>query len=233
MNISYLDFICLPQYYRTAEEQVFFSKAMANMHVLYAHQAVFQVIRLEKLADDHAKASPPDFIDIYYEAEGAEPGSGKFGPQPFSKLELNDTPYHERGWCEAEKQWMCTKTGIESYAPMTPARLRERIERGHQNLPDGLVLKFTLILSVQPDVVSHQKKTTDQSGPRSCCGVAEPQIASQGSKQSNTCGQIFGSPSCCFGVKANSISSKMIIPPNMFNLLKLDHLASFFYTITA
>ena len=116
---------------------------MANMHVLYAHEKVFRVIRLEQLADESAKASPPDFIDIYYEEEGAEPGSGKFGPQPFSKLELNETPYHGRGWCEAEKQWMSTKDEISGFAPMTPARFRERVERGHQNMPDGLVLKFT------------------------------------------------------------------------------------------
>ena len=139
----FIDFICLPQYYRTAEEQVFFRKAMANMHVLYAHEKVFRVIRLEELADESAKASPPDFIDIYYEEEGAPPGSGKFGPQPFSRLELNDTPYHERGWCEAEKQWMSTKEQINGFAPMTPARFQERVKRGHQNFPDGLVLKFT------------------------------------------------------------------------------------------
>ena len=139
----FIDFICLPQYYRTAEEQVFFKKAMANMHVLYAHKCVFEVIRLENLADESAKAFAPDFIEIYYEEEGAEPGSGKFGPQPFSKLELNHTPYHQRGWCEAEKQWMSTKVTIKGFAPMTPARFRERVERGHQNLPDGLVLKFT------------------------------------------------------------------------------------------
>ena len=172
---------------------------MANMHVLYAHQEVFQVIRLEKLADGHAKASPPDFIDIYYEAQGAEPGSGKFGPlQPFSKLDLNDTPYHERG-CEAEKQWMRTKEDIEGYAPKTPARFRER---GHQNLQDGCRARCRFT----------PEKATDQSRPRSRCGVAEPQIASQGSKQSNTCGQIFGSPSCCFWVKANSISEAVVFP---------------------
>ena len=139
----FIDFVCLPQYYRTPEEEVFFNRAMANMHVLYAHRNVFNVLRVEKLADERAKASPQDFIDIYYEDTGAEPGSGKFGPQPFYKLEFNDTPYHERGWCEAEKQWMSTKEDINGFAPMIPARFRERVERGHQNFPDGLVLKFT------------------------------------------------------------------------------------------
>ena len=140
----FVDFICLPQYYRTPQEQVFFKRAMADMHVLYAHRNVCKVARLEDLTDESAKASQPDFIEVYFEEAGAEPGSGKFGPpQPFSKLELNDTPYHERGWCEAEKQWMSTQELISGFAPMTPARFRERVERGHQNLPDGLVLKFT------------------------------------------------------------------------------------------
>ena len=157
--------MCLPQYYRTAEEQVFFKRAMANMHVLYAHRSVQWVFCLENLADESAKAFAPDFIDIYYEAEGAEPGSGKFGPQPFSKLELNETPYHERGWCEAEKQWMSTRRFIGGFAPMTPARFRERVERGHRNLPDGLVLKFTH-RSDEEIVVKLQEKIFLQQAPR-------------------------------------------------------------------
>ena len=161
----FIDFICLPQYHRTPEQQVFFKKAMANMHVLYAHSSVRQIIRLENLADESAKASPPAFIDIYYEEAGAEPGSGKFGPQPFSKLELNETPYHERGWCEAEKQWMSTKVVIKGFAPMTPARFQERVECGHQNLPDGLVLKFTH-RSDEEIVMKLQEKIFLQQVPR-------------------------------------------------------------------
>ena len=163
--LVFIDFICLPQYFRTAEEQIFFKRAMANMHVLYAHRFVHWVFRLEHLADESAKASPPDFIDIYCEEEGAEPGSGKFGPQPFSKLELNETPYHERGWCEAEKQWMSTKAWITGFAPMTPARFQERVKRGHQNLPDGLVLKFThrsdeeIVVKLQEKIFLQQAQT--------------------------------------------------------------------------
>ena len=41
------------------------------------------------------------------------------------------------------KQWMSTKAWITGFAPMTPARFQERVKRGHQNMPDGLVLKFT------------------------------------------------------------------------------------------
>ena len=43
----------------------------------------------------------------------------------------------------AERQWMSTKEIIKGFAPMTPARFRERVERGHHELPEGLVLKFT------------------------------------------------------------------------------------------
>ena len=161
----FIDFICLPQYYRTPQEQVFFKRAMANMHVLYAHRNVREVFRLENLADESAKASPPAFIDIYYEEEGAQPGSGKFGPQPFSKLELNVTPYHERGWCVAEIQWMCTKTIFKGFAPMTPATFRERVERGHQKLPDGIALKFTH-RSDEEIVMKLQEKIFLQQAPR-------------------------------------------------------------------
>ena len=164
----FIDFICLPQYYRTPEEQVFFSKAMANMHVLYAHHEINWVMRLEDLADECAKASPPNFIDIYYEEEGAEPGSGKFGPQPFHRLEFNETPYHERGWCEAEKQWMSTLSIIEGFAPMTPTRFQERVEHGRQNLFGGLVLKFTH-RSDEEIVVKLQEKIFLQQAPRRKC----------------------------------------------------------------
>ena len=160
----FVDFLCLPQYYRTPEEQVFFKRAMANMHVLYAHRCIGMVFRLEDLTDESAKAFPPDFIDIYYEEAGAEPGSGKFGPQPFNKLEFNDTPYHERGWCVAEIQWMCTKTRIKGFAPMTPAMFRERVERGRRELPGGVILKFTH-RSDEEIVVELQEKIFLQQAP--------------------------------------------------------------------
>ena len=65
----------------------------------------------------------------------------------------------------AEKQWMSTKEIIKGFAPMTPARFRERVDRGHHKLPDGLVLKFTH----RPDeeiVVKLQEKIFLQQAPR-------------------------------------------------------------------
>ena len=51
----FIDFICLPQYPRTEEEQRHFKRAMGSMHVLYAHRAVHHVIRLEKLTSRDPK----------------------------------------------------------------------------------------------------------------------------------------------------------------------------------
>ena len=47
----FVDFMCLPQYYRTEEEQIYFNRAMFAMHVLYAHACV-RVVRLEILTDE-------------------------------------------------------------------------------------------------------------------------------------------------------------------------------------
>ena len=119
---------------------MYFDRAMNAMHVLYAHVAVTRVIHLEDLIHQSEKASPPAFIDIYYE-EGKE--TGKFGPQPFSKLQLNDTPYNQRGWCVAECQWMSTREVLQGIAPMTPERFRQRVELGRDKLPGGWPLTFT------------------------------------------------------------------------------------------
>ena len=73
----------------------------------------------------------------------AQDGAGCFGLHDLSKLILNDTPYHQRGWCVAEMQWLCTRTSVAGFAPMTPARFRKRVELGKQEKPEGLPLKFT------------------------------------------------------------------------------------------
>ncbi|CAE7484100.1 NLRC3, partial [Symbiodinium pilosum] len=42
----FVDFMSLPQHGRTTEEEAFFRKAVASMHVLYAHRSVEKVIIL-------------------------------------------------------------------------------------------------------------------------------------------------------------------------------------------
>ena len=132
----FIDYICLPQYKRTEEEEVCFRRAMKAMHVLYAHAAIWHVIRLEDIAPTlHFQLS--DFIEIYCES------TNKVELRPFAELLLNRVPYSQRGWCIAEVQWMSTKDSIFGYAPLTPTMFQERVKRGLEDREDGLVLKFT------------------------------------------------------------------------------------------
>ncbi|CAE7783323.1 LZTR1, partial [Symbiodinium sp. CCMP2456] len=144
----FIDFISLPQYPRTPQQQQFFQRAMRSMHMLYAHQAVDRVIRLEELTSDFEKLFAPNFIDIYHEevqpqhhyipteqTHGVPDKAGQFGPQAFSKLELNSTPYNARGWFIAETQWMSASSCIHGYAPMLPATFQKRVQE--------IALRFT------------------------------------------------------------------------------------------
>ncbi|CAE7220398.1 unnamed protein product [Symbiodinium sp. CCMP2592] len=132
----FIDYICLPQYQRTEDEQVSFSRAMKAMHVLYAHAAIYHVIRLEDIAPS-PHFPMPKFIEIYCES------TSKVELRPFAELALNRVPYSQRGWCIAEVQWMSTKDSIFGYAPLTPAMFQERVKRGLEGRQDGLTLKFT------------------------------------------------------------------------------------------
>ena len=156
----FIDYICLPQYKRTEDEQVSFSRAMKAMHVLYAHAAIWHVIRLEDIAPSDYLDLPkplasmfrclrrvrsPKFTDIYCEKfiEIYCESTNKVELRPFAELVLNRVPYAQRGWCIAEVQWISTKDSIFGYAPMTPARFREWVKRGLEGEQDGLVLRFT------------------------------------------------------------------------------------------
>ncbi|CAE7538418.1 NLRC3 [Symbiodinium sp. CCMP2456] len=132
----FIDFMCLPQYRRSEEEQEFFTRAMRSMHLLYAHEHICRVIRLEELTPESEKSTSGS-IDIYCEK------TGKFEPRPFAELVLNSTPYSMRGWCVAEVQWMSTKSVFFGFSPMTPAEFQERVARGGKGQADGLCLKFT------------------------------------------------------------------------------------------
>ena len=60
----FIDYMCLPQYKRTEEEEVCFRRAVKAMHVLYAHAAIWHVIRVEDIAPSpHFQMS--NCIEIY------------------------------------------------------------------------------------------------------------------------------------------------------------------------
>ena len=147
-NPGFVDFMSLPQHGRTTEEEAFFRKAVASMHVLYAHRSVEKVIILEDLTSEADKREPPSTINIYYQDEDQETGTGVFGPQPFDKLVLNTTPYKHRGWCVAEAQFaLLTKNQqvMKGFAPIWPARIGRRLalSRESRKNEDGIPLKFT------------------------------------------------------------------------------------------
>ncbi|CAE7811472.1 unnamed protein product [Symbiodinium sp. CCMP2456] len=134
----FIDFISLPQYKRTEAEEQQFRHAMNSMHLLYSHSAIYHVIRLEKIMPAHLHRSlQRDFIEIYCET------TNKVELRPFAELVMNDTLYFQRGWCVAETQWMCTRSVSWERSPMTPAMFQERVIRGMEGDPDGLVLIFT------------------------------------------------------------------------------------------
>ncbi|CAE7453862.1 ABCA5 [Symbiodinium sp. CCMP2592] len=132
----FIDFMCLPQYKRSEEEQQFFKRAMRSMHLLYAHEYIGRVIRLEELTPESQKSTSGS-ISIYCE------NTGRFEPRPYGELVLNGTLYSMRGWCIAEVQWMSCQEVFDGFSPMVPAIFQERVARGEQGLADGLVLKFT------------------------------------------------------------------------------------------
>ena len=134
-----IDYICLPQYKRTAQEQRYFCRAMESMHVLYAHAAIAHVIRLQGITptEELNRCMHSGSIEIFCET------TNKVEPRPYTDLVLNRVPYPQRGWCVAEVQWMNTRATCYSYAPMLPAIFQEQAKRGMQGASDGLVLTFT------------------------------------------------------------------------------------------
>ena len=166
----FLDYISLPQAFRNKEEQGFFQKAVASMHVLYAHRSVEKVIILEELSTEADKRAAPATIDIYYESADQKSGTGAFGPQPFDKLVLNSSPYKHRGWCVAEAQWaMLTRNQqvMKGVAPIWPARIGRRLALSRKDQdPGSLPLKFTHRFDEQIVVALHQKIFEQQAKAR-------------------------------------------------------------------
>eukprot|EP00439_Symbiodinium_sp_Y106_P031937 s1693_g3.t2 len=111
----FVDFMSLYQYKRTPEQQKSFHHAMANMHCLYAHAALSEVVRLDVLTSPTAKPFFPKPISIYSDK------TDRLEMRPFKELVMNDTPYAFRGWCRAEIQWSSLLHDIGTYAPMSPA----------------------------------------------------------------------------------------------------------------
>ena len=133
----FIDYVSLYQFQRLSQKQnVSFGRAMQHMHVLYCHEKS-STIRIESLTPkaDIAEAElKQECVMMYHHP------TGLVKPVPVSDLVKNDTPYSERGWCAAEREWSSTRTATNlsrevdapegekgGIAPMVPEAFRENV----------------------------------------------------------------------------------------------------------
>ena len=98
----FFDYVSLYQYFRETEaQQASFGLAMANMHVMYAHEMSL-TFRIESLtpAERWAKALDENEMITVFHAE-----SKVVKPVLIKDLVRNPTPYQDRGWCIGETEW--------------------------------------------------------------------------------------------------------------------------------
>ena len=108
----FFDYVSLFQYEREpGQQETSFKEAMKNMHVFYAHDFSF-TLRVETLASELMWIENLDkLVTIFHQPDPKVMGSVK--PTPLRELTRNDTPYGDRGWCQAELEWSSCRR--ESY----------------------------------------------------------------------------------------------------------------------
>ena len=98
----FFDYVSLFQYSRETEaQQKSFRSAMANMHVMYAHE-MSVTLRIESLTPAERRAKAIDgheMITIFHAARSV------VEPVLIKDLVHNPTPYENRGWCIGEMEW--------------------------------------------------------------------------------------------------------------------------------
>eukprot|EP00434_Breviolum_minutum_P039885 symbB.v1.2.035427.t1/scaffold4748.1/size59687/2 len=122
----FYDYMSLYQFKRNvASQEKSFRRAMANMHVLYAHEHS-STLRIETLTPSDEMHM--DATVLVYHAP-----SDEVKPVPVADLIANRTAYRDRGWCIAELCWSSTRSlgalskeideaeaDTEGQAPMPP-----------------------------------------------------------------------------------------------------------------
>ncbi|CAE7235872.1 Nlrc5 [Symbiodinium sp. CCMP2592] len=129
----FVDFTSLPQYKRNPEQEKSFDHSMQHMHLLYASDAIFDVIRLDQLTPRRVKSWRPGKLEFYSDKVGG------YEARPFNELLLNRTPYSSRGWCCAEAQWAGTKFCITGLAPMSPKLFQQRVSEANADKAAAVV----------------------------------------------------------------------------------------------
>ena len=133
----FIDYVSLYQFQRLSQQQNrSFRRAMQHMHVLYCHDST-STVRIESLtpeADIAEAERKQDSVMVYHHP------TGLVKPVPVSELVKNRTPYGERGWCAAEREWSSTRAATNlsreidapegekgGIAPMLPEAFRKDV----------------------------------------------------------------------------------------------------------
>eukprot|EP00434_Breviolum_minutum_P044697 symbB.v1.2.039955.t1/scaffold6898.1/size14729/2 len=145
----FYDYMSLYQFKRNvASQEKSFRRAMANMHVLYAHEhsSTLRIESLTPLDEMHMDAS----VLVYHAP------SDEVKPVPVANLIANQTAYRDRGWCIAELCWSSTRSlgssskeideaeaDTEGQAPMPPEifvpLFKEKLQFTHRSDMDAVL----------------------------------------------------------------------------------------------
>ena len=117
----FFDYLSLPQYERTtSEEKECFQRAVENMHLMYAHEAI-HVFVLDKLTPADRQSKDGEIIVYHEDSEAVK-------SVPVKDLKFNETPYLSRGWCQAETEWASLRETL-SHMPSPPSKFQEGFVR--------------------------------------------------------------------------------------------------------
>ena len=168
----FYDFTSLFQYERLlSEEERSFRAAMANMHIMYAHECTMTFI-IEHLTPtdmwEPTMKNDQELIPVW------DDKLQSIKSKPLNCLIENRTEYLERGWCIGEISWSSLRThnsqsqridwlgsdqvepgqgqGLTGKVPLTPDKFKERMTRA----------KFTHRDKDLPIVVELQEKIFDE-----------------------------------------------------------------------
>ena len=145
----FYDYMSLYQFKRkVASQEKSFRRAMANMHVLYAHEhsSTLRIESLTPLDEMHMDAT----VLVYHAP------SDEVKPVPVANLIANETAYRDRGWCIAELCWSSTRSigssskeideaeaDTEGQAPMPPEifvpLFKEKLQFTHRSDMDAVL----------------------------------------------------------------------------------------------
>ena len=115
----FYDYMSLFQFERRGSEEESFRRAMANMHILYAHEFT-RTFRIERLTPKSMwEASLDDPVRVY------DPDAGKVIERPLRSLQANFVPYRDRGWCKAEVEWSSARASTASHQRIDAHEKRE------------------------------------------------------------------------------------------------------------